>query len=85
MTAPVGLTRAEEAAERQRAAPRVVVAAPPGVPHCRASVPPNGDDCKAEATILVEWRDGDKTPMCLDCTKNLQQQAPGSIRKVEPL
>lgn len=83
---PVGLTRAEEEAEH-RAPARAVVCAATGRPRCRASVPPLGDDCPAEATRAVVWPDGDRTPVCADCAARLAQQAEShrSAVRVEPI
>lgn len=72
---PVGLTRAEQAAEEAPAAPRVVVHAQPGARKCRASVPPSGDSCPAAATRVVVWPDGDRTETCAECAGRLAQQA----------
>jgi len=73
---PVGLTRAEEAMEHPRPSqPRVAVPAPPGALRCRAPVPPDGGNCPAAATQVVGWPDGDRTPMCLECTLRTQQMA----------
>lgn len=88
MTNPIGLTRAEEASEQRQAEPHVVVVAPPGVIRCRASVPPNGDDCKAAATCTILWPDGDETPACGDCARRLNQQAETqhhTTLRVEPI
>ena len=88
MTAPVGLTRAEEEREQQLApAPRAVVIAPPGAARCRASVLPTGAACPAEARVLVRWSDGDGTPMCVECAGRTQQLAQSyrAAVRVEPL
>jgi hypothetical protein len=87
MTNPIGLTRSEEASEQGQTEVRVVVVAPPGVDRCRASVPPNGDDCKAEAKFLVIWSDEDRTPMCRECAMHAQQMAQSHRTnvKVEPI
>ena len=71
---PIGLTRAEEAAE-QPDEPRVVVRAEPGRPRCEAAVPPDGQRCVAEATTILCWPDGDRSSACADCALRLQQLA----------
>lgn len=82
---PVGLTRAEENALEEKHTERVV--APDGAARCRLSMPPNGDDCVAAATVLVSWKSPEdpKTAACIDCVKRLQQQCPGSIVGVESI
>ena len=89
MTNPIELTRAEEEREQQQPEPRVVAAAPPGVVRCRASVPPDGSDCKAAAKVTIVWSDPyDKpTPVCFDCAKRLNQQAETHHKtlRIEPI
>jgi hypothetical protein len=60
---------------------------------CRSSVPPNGDDCPAEADRLLVWKDTrrpdddrplePKTPVCAECALQMQQRLPGAIIRVE--
>ena len=42
---------------------------------CKASVPPGGDPCPREADRIVEFKDGQREPFCLDCAVRLRQQA----------
>ncbi len=63
------------------------------VNRCKASVPPNGDDCPNQATCLVVWKvtrrpdddrsTNDKTPVCDDCAMQMQERLPGAIIRIE--
>lgn len=78
---PVGLTRAEEAAQQQGFQERVT--APLGTVRCRVNVP--GVDCKAAATVTVVWKDGDRAPSCAECALQMQQHVPGAIVHIETI
>jgi hypothetical protein len=83
---PIGLTRAEEAAEHPAAEPRIVVRAEPGRPVCRVALP-SGGDCLAEAVRVIVWHDGQTTLACVECAERMRQLA-GSHRttlRIEPL
>ena len=55
---------------------------------CRAAQP-TGEGCPREADRIVEFKDGQREPMCLDCTMRLRQQAEamggGAGMKVEAI
>ena len=87
MTAPVGLTRAEEALEQQQPEVRIVVKAPPGAAACRVGQAVSGVDCGAAATCRIVWPDAATTPACGDCADRAQLQA-GNLHfevQIEPL
>lgn len=48
---------------------------------CRATVPPEGKVCGADAEYEIEWRPlrenepAEKTPVCLECARRLKQLA----------
>jgi hypothetical protein len=42
---------------------------------CIAIRPPSADACGKPATHLVEWKDGDKSPMCQTCALMAQELA----------
>jgi len=86
MTDPIGLTRAEEANERQtEAVPTVKAAA--GQPSCRITVPPEGNACGALADRRIRWHDGEATLACANCAMRMVQLAEShkTILRVEPL
>jgi len=76
---PVGLTRAEEALDQQGPQTKRV-AAPLGAIRCGMNVQAG---CAAAATVTVVWKDGARTPSCVDCTLQARQQLPGAIIRIE--
>lgn len=86
---PVGLTTAEEASEHPTPQPAPErTKAPEGTPACQVIVPP-GAVCGAPAEARIVWQDPEaqKTPACLECAGRMRELAKsfGSNIKLETL